>query len=176
MSKVFKNLKSSEGKLYNKILLLSRNKFFYITLSLTDSFQNRIILIFLHISFIFIKIKENKSNIFLKKYYQKLFDLTFYNIEINMRELGYSDTSINRNMKSLIRDFYNILFSCENYKKKTVSQKKNFLNNYLDLNHADKANRNIDLIEYFDKYQSFCLDLSLDNVLKGDFNFTNEYI
>ena len=165
-----------EKNLYNSILFLSRNRIFYTNFNLTDTFENRINLIFLHISFLFIKNKDNNMNETLKTFQQKLFDLTFYNIEINMRESGYSDTSINRNMKSLIRDFYNILFSCENYKKKTVSQKKNFLNNYLDLNHADKANKNIDLIEYFDKYQSFCLDLSLDNVLKGDFNFTNEYI
>ena len=37
-------------------------------------------------------------------------------------------------------------------------------------------NNNKDLVKYFDKYQSFCLDLSLDNVLKGDFNFTYKYI
>ena len=97
-------------------------------------------------------------------------------IKDGMRELGYSDTSVNRSMKSLIKDFYNVLLNCENYKKKTVAQKKIFLNNYLNLNNADKANSNIGLVEYFDKYQSFCLDLSLDNVLKGDFNFTNEYI
>ena len=30
---------------------------------------------------------------------------------------------------------------------------------------------NVPLIEYFDKYQAFCLDLSLDSVLKCDLNF-----
>ena len=44
-------------------------------------------------------------------------------------------------------------------------------------NHSiDNTNVNNDLIEYFNDYQSFCLDLSLDKVLKNDFNFTNKYI
>ena len=34
-----------------------------------------------------------------------------------------------------------------------------------------KNSKNNELIEYFDKYQAFCLDLCLDTVLKGDLNF-----
>ena len=48
--------------------------------------------------------------------------------------------------------------------------------NYLSLNNANKTSGNIGLIEYFDRYQSFCLDLSSDNVLKGELNFINKYI
>ena len=51
MFKYFKKKQSIEDKLYNKILSLSRNKLFYTKLDLKDSFQNRINLIFLHISF-----------------------------------------------------------------------------------------------------------------------------
>ena len=50
-----------ETNLYNNILLLSRNKLFYTKFNLTDTFQNRIYLIFMHISFIFIKIKQKNS-------------------------------------------------------------------------------------------------------------------
>ena len=39
-----------------------------------------------------------------------------------------------------------------------------------ELNKGNKANY-VALIEYFDKYQAFCFDLSLDSVLKGDLNF-----
>ena len=30
---------------------------------------------------------------------------------------------------------------------------------------------NVPLIEYFDKYQAFCFDLSPDSVLRGNLNF-----
>ena len=39
------------------------------------------------------------------------------------------------------------------------------------INQDYKANNNDLLLEYFDKYQSFCLDLHPDNVLKGELNF-----
>ena len=171
-----KNSKFNEDKLYNKILLLSRNKFFYAKLALYDTFQNRINLIFMHIAFIFINMKEKNNNIFYKECSQKLFDLTFHKIELNMRELGYGDTQVNKNMKSLVKNFYNILLVFENYKSKTQTDKKKIFNNYLDLNKVDKTSEYIGLIEYFDRYQSFCLDLSSDNVLKGELNFINKYI
>ena len=158
-----------EDLLYNKILLLSRNKFFYTQTNLKDSFQNRINLIFIHISFLFIKKKLSNKDSY-HKFYQKLFDLTFKKIELNMRELGFGDVTVNKNMKFLVKNFYNILLNCESYSKKTIKSKNIFFYNYLEKN-DDKESDCEDLITYFDKYSSFCLDLSLDSVLKGDLNF-----
>ena len=90
---------SNVSLLYNKILLLSRNKFFYLDLGLNDSFQNRIYLIFLHISFLLIKLKNTNTNTEHKKFYQKTFDYIFSRIEIDMREIGYGDLSVNKKMK-----------------------------------------------------------------------------
>ena len=168
---MFKQIKSAEDKLYNKILFLSRNKLFYTKLSLIDTFQNRIYLIFLHISFLFIKLKQNNKNQFYKVFFQKVFDLIFDKIALNMREIGYSDMMINKNMKFLVKIFYNILLNCENYKKKNVKNKNLFLLKYLSQNENKKSTVNIELIEYFDKYQAFCFDLESDSVLKGDLNF-----
>ena len=117
---MFKQIKSQENKLYNKILYLSRNKLFYTKLGLNDTFQNRIGLIFLHISFLFIKLKQNDEGLSYKDFSQKMFDYTFAKIELNMREIGYGDTLINKNMKFLVNNFYNILLDCENYKKKKL--------------------------------------------------------
>ena len=168
---MFKQIKSAEDKLYNKILFLSRNKLFYTKLSLIDTFQNRIYLIFLHISFLFIKLKQNNKNQFYKVFFQKVFDLIFDKIALNMREIGYSDMMINKNMKFLVKIFYNILLNCENYKKKNVKNKNLFLLKYLSQNENKKSTVNIELIEYFNKYQAFCFDLRSDSVLKGDLNF-----
>ena len=107
----FKNKNKSQKLLYNKIVLLSRNSKFYEKFNLDDTFQNRINLIFLHVSFIFIKIKHEKNKLIFKDFYQQIFDLTFKNIEINMREIGYGDVSVNKNMKLLVKNFYNILLN-----------------------------------------------------------------
>ena len=162
---------TKENILYNYILLLSRNRLFYTKFDLVDTFQNRIHLIFLHISFLFIKIKQNKQSQSYKVFHQKMFDFIFNQIELNMREIGLGDTLINKNMKFLVRTFYNILLSCEKYKKKNLKSKKMFFLKYLERNNIKKHSINGFLIEYFDKYESFCFDLNPDSVLRGDLNF-----
>ena len=163
--------KTNESKLYNKILLLSRNKFFYTKMSLQDTFGNRIYLIFIHICFLFIKINNEKDKLFYKRFYQKIFDFTFKQIEANMREIGYGDVAVNKNMKFLIKTFYNILLNCENYSKKSSKEKILFLQNYLIHKNSKMTHQNDMLVEYFDNFQSFCFYLSLDSVLKGELNF-----
>ena len=157
--------------LYNNILSLSRNKILYTKLKLSDTFQNRIHLIFIHISFLFIKIKQNDKKQIFKVFYQKLFDLLFVRIEQNMREIGYGDVTVNKNMKALVKTFFNILINCENYKNKSINLKKSFLARYLDISDVEKNAINALLIDYFDKYETFCFDLNPDSVLSGDLNF-----
>jgi cytochrome b pre-mRNA-processing protein 3 len=160
---------TKEEILYSKIILFSRNKIFYTKFNLKDTFQNRIHLIFIHISFLFIKIKQVNNQHIYNDFYQKTFDLIFKNIELNMREIGYGDTIINKNMKFLVKSFYAILLECENYRDKTDKLKNAFLCNYLSNN--EKNNAKTSIIEYFNKYETFCFDLRLDSVLEGNFNF-----
>ena len=101
-----------------------------------------------------------------------MFDFIFKQIEANMREIGYSDTTVSKTMKFLVKNFYNILLNCEKYSLKTNDEKIYFLLNYLKVNNDKKINNNTILIGYFDKYYAFCLDLSSDKVLKGELNFT----
>ena len=171
MSKYIKQINTQEDSLYNNILLLSRNKLFYTKFDLIDTFQNRIHLIFIHISFIFIKIKQNNKNRIYKTFYQKIFDLTFNKIELNMREIGFGDSTINKNMKFLVKTFYSILFYCEKYKEMRTNDKNEFLNKYLELNNIKNNSINKGIIEYFDKYEAFCFDLKADSVLKGKLKF-----
>ena len=171
---MLKNLdqnKTQESILYNNILLLSRNKLFYTKFELSDTFQNRIHLIFMHISFIFSKIKHEKEKKKYEVFYQSTFDLIFRKIEMNMREIGYGDTLINKNMKLLVKTFYNILLNCENFKRKSQNSKNTFFSDYLEHNDSQNEPHNMALTKYFDAYQAFCLDLSSDSVLKGVLNF-----
>ena len=171
MSKNIKQINTQEDTLYNNILLLSRNKLFYTKFDLIDTFQNRIHLIFIHISFIFIKIKQNNKNQIYKTFYQKIFDFIFNKIELNMREIGFGDTTINKNMKFLVKTFYNILFNCEKYKEMNSDEKIVFFNKYLELNNVNNTAITEDIIEYFDKYEAFCFDLNPNSVLKGELKF-----
>ena len=171
MTKYTEQTNTKENILYDNIVLLSRNKLFYTTFDLTDTFQNRIHLIFMHISFLFIKANRNIAKEKNNNFYQRIFDLLFKRIELNMREIGYGDVLVNKNMKLLVKSFYNILLYCENYKAKTLESKNTFFTKYLQLNDKQKMANNKPLIEYFNKFQAFCIDLSSDRVLKGELNF-----
>tara|TARA_Y100000590_G_scaffold135543_1_gene155052 strand:- start:13688 stop:14212 length:525 start_codon:yes stop_codon:yes gene_type:complete len=171
MLKESKPQDSNKNLIYNKILLLSRNKLFYTDFGLSDTFQNRIHLIFIHISFIFIKIKHDSDKSKYKDFYQKVFDTIFKNIELNMRELGYGDVSVNKSMKYLVKSFYNILIECETFNKKNDKYKKALFLKLLEINNDLKHPNNDLLINYFNQFQAFCFDLSSDSVLKGEINF-----
>ena len=160
-----------EKKLYNNIIYLSRNKIFYTKFNLSDTFQNRINLIFFHISFLLNKINHKNKSKKHKEFEQKVFDFTFNSIELNMRELGHGDVTVNKNMKFLVKTFYKMLLNCENYNKKKENDKVMFLLDYLSTKNETKALNNTKLVDYFNKYQAFCFDLCLDSVLKGDLKF-----
>tara|TARA_B100000029_G_scaffold366294_1_gene359675 strand:+ start:530 stop:1051 length:522 start_codon:yes stop_codon:yes gene_type:complete len=170
MQKKDKINKSNNINLYNNIVSLSRKKFLYTKFDLRDTFLNRINLIFFHISFIFIKIKHQKETNLYKVFYQNIFDLIFRNIELNMREIGYGDVTVNKNMKFLVKSFYDILLNCEKYHEKNDNFKSTFFMKYLELNNKKNMNYSL-IVEYFDKYLSFCFDLTSDSVLKGDLKF-----
>ena len=171
MFNLLKKNNNHENRLYNKILSLSRNKLFYTKYCLSDTFQNRINLIFLHLSFIFIKLKLQRDSLVYKDFYQTMFDFSFRKIELNMREIGHGDMTVNKNMKFLVKSFYNILFFCENYKVKKKEYKTTFFNEYLKSNIKQKGPNYDNLINYFHDFQTFCFDLSSDSVLKGKIKF-----
>jgi len=100
-----------------------------------------------------------------------MFDQVFKKIEINMREIGYGDVMVNKNMKFLVKVFYDILLNCENYTRMSLISKNKLIDKYILLNKIKSTDKHLDLISYFDQYNTFCLDLSSDSVLKGDLNF-----
>ena len=92
--------------IYNSLVELSRNKFFYKELNLEDKLENRVILIFAHLSIILKLIKkQNKDN----DLSQELYDNIFLNLENNIREMGHGDVTVNKKMKELKRIFHEIL-------------------------------------------------------------------
>ena len=153
--------------LYNKIVFLTRESFFYKDFKLSDSFSNRIYLIFFHLSFILAFLKNKKSN---KNDQQNIFDFFFKQIELNCRELGYGDITVNKKMKGLIKLFYEILIQCSNWKELQIDNKNNLLLNFFSNNYNNKILTN-KLVNYFDKFALFIEDMSLNSITKGVFNF-----
>ena len=114
---IFKVIKHSH-LLYNILLSLSRNIFFYKKINLQDTYQTRIYLMFFHFSILMIIFKQKG-----KKFDQNQYDQLFNSIENNLRELGYGDVTVNKKMKELNKILYDILLKIKpNLKKKKNSE------------------------------------------------------
>ena len=129
----FKFKKENILPLYNKIVFLTRENFFYKDFKLSDSFSNRIYLVFFHLCFILITLKDKQSD---KNYQQDIFDFFFKQIELNCRELGYGDITVNKKMKNLVKLFYVILPQCNNWKKMQTVNKNRLILNFFSYNHG----------------------------------------
>ena len=153
--------------LYNTLLSLSRNIFFYKKIGLPDTFETRIYLMFIHFSVMMIVFK-NKG----RKFNQKSYDTLFHNIENNLREMGFGDVSVNKKMKDFNKLLYDILLKL-NKKKDTGMFKINeklIIDYFKDLKDA-KNTKYIDFERYFLNFYDFCFGIPLDNVIIDSINF-----
>ena len=167
---MFSVYKTNHNVLYNKLVELSRNFFFYRKIRLKDNFETRINLIFIHLSLILIVFKNRDvdKNIFP----QEIFDNIFLNIEYHIRELGYGDVAVNKKMKILLQIFYDILLKIKTLKvKKKDIISKSVLKNYLQSKSDHQEVLIDDLANYFQNFYDFCFELQSDNMLKGQINF-----
>ena len=152
------------NSLYNKLVELSRNIYFYNRLSLKDNFETRIMLIMVHLSIILIVFKEKNKSTFP----QNIFDNIFLNIEYHLRESGHGDVVVNKKMKLITRIFYNILLKLFN-KNKVINN--DLLNEYFLPTNNNKQQIGKELADYFDDFYNFCFELDNNSVLKGQINF-----
>jgi len=149
--------------LYNKIISLTREKFFYIEISLKDELITRIYLVLLHLGFILELLKKNNKN---KKLAQNIYDSFFINIDLHLREIGHGDISVNKKMKDLIKLFYEILLYCEQWDIKGSKDKMKFLKNLFDNNNEINFDKQ-KLLIYLDNYRYNLKDISLNFLIKG---------
>tara|TARA_B100000029_G_C17460215_1_gene918229 strand:- start:74 stop:580 length:507 start_codon:yes stop_codon:yes gene_type:complete len=165
---MFTFYKKHNNTLYNKLVQLSRNKFFYQELRLPDNFETRVLLIFFHLVIIF----KTKKNTKYKKDLQNLFDNVFQNIEINIRELGYGDTKVNKTMKNLSKIFYDILTNLDKKIFFSFNSERILLEKYFYNSKKIEDDQNVSkLADYFEKFQNFCFDLDVNNMLNGSIEF-----
>ena len=167
---MFSTYESHNNLLYNKLVELSRNFFFYKEMMLKDDFETRINLIFVHFSLLLIIFKKKRIN-----FPQEIFDNIFTNIEYHIRELGYGDVAVNKKMKTLTRVFYDILLKIDKNETDVFKTNNKILITYFDLVSGNKSKLSDNLTDYFNKFYNYCFELKSDNMLKGQINFNYIY-
>ena len=132
--------------IYNNLIKLTRNKFLYTNLEEEETFSDRIVFLLLHLAFFF-KIFKNDND---SKELQNIHDFIFKQIEISLREIGYGDTSINKNMKKYVNFFYDILSKIDQWQTYNKVKKSEILLNLIN----EPKNINF-YVNYFDKLSIF---------------------
>ena len=156
--------KKHNTNLYNKLLILSRNIFFYKDLSFKDTFETRVYLMFFHYSIILIILKMKKNQIDQDNY-----NNLFFCIENNLRELGLGDVSVNKKMKNLNNIFYDILLKL-NLKNDDFKLNKDVFISYFDI--LAKNEHKLEKCKvYFEKFYEFCFELPPKHMIESIENF-----
>ena len=161
---IFKTKKHNYN-LYNTLLSLSRNLFFYSKINLKDTFETRIYLIFFHFSIILAVFKNKKID-----FSQENYDNFFYSIENDLRELGFGDVSVNKKMKNMNKIFYDILLKINKSDSGFLINKDLVLKyfEYLKNSNFDKYGL---FAQYFKEFYHFCFELNPKTMIKDAINF-----
>ena len=123
-----------------------------------DTFSDRLIFFLLHFAF-FLKVYKEKND---KKLLQEIYDHTFRQVELSIREIGYGDQSINKKMKDYLNLFYGMIDKIHDWDNLTTESRSTLLSNFLD------NSLNIDyLVEYFEKYRLNLINNTLNSYIKG---------
>ena len=155
-----------KSELYNILLMLSRNIFFYKNIKLPDNFETRLYLIFVHLSILMIIYRNRDS-----KFNQNLYDSLFYNIENDQRELGFGDVTVNKKMKEFNKISYDILLKINKSNMKSFEMNFKLISSYFMVFDGEKCPKYIEFSNYFSKFYKYCFGLPLDNMLSKLLNF-----
>ncbi len=143
---------------YNNLIKLTTNKFLYKSLVKQDTFNDRLILFHFHFAF-FLKAFKKEQN---EKQLQEIYDFSFRQLELSIREIGYGDQSINKKMKDYINIFHAIVSEIHFWDNLDTSKKKAVLSKFLE-----NFNNINDLIVYFDEFLHNLSKKTLNSYLKS---------
>ena len=143
-------------RIYNNLIKLTRNKLLYNN-NKQDTFYDRLIIFFFHLSFL-LKIYKKKES---KDELQEFFDYCVRQIELSIREIGYGDASINKKMKEYVNLLFSIINEINDWELKNIVQKKEIIKLYI----ADSKNYDF-YVDYFEKYRKFLTKNTFKNLTK----------
>ena len=144
--------------IYNNLVQLTRNKDLYKDFKNQDTFSDRLIFFLLHFAFFLKVYKENND----KKILQEIYDFTFRQVELSIREIGYGDQSINKKMKDYLNLFYGMIDKIHSWDELDIESRNSILVNFLD------NPSNIEyLVNYFENYRLNLKNNTLNSYIKG---------
>ena len=143
---------------YNNLIKLSTNKDLYKDFNRQDTFSDRLILMLLHFGFILKNFKDEKNT----KILQEIYDFNFRQLELNIREIGYGDQSINKKMKDYINLFHSMVSEIHFWDKMSRKEKIKKFSIFLgDFNNIEY------LLDYFELFNSNLSKKTLNSYLKS---------
>ncbi len=151
-------MKSNYVNFYNSLVNLTRNKRLYKDFTNQDTFSDRLIIFLFHFAF-FLKIFKSESS---KSILQEIYDYSFRQLELSIREIGYSDVTINKKMKIYVNTFHSILEKIEKWDDLDNVSRYKIFNNFLIIKKKTQL-----LPIYFENYRLYLLNNTLNSLLKG---------
>ena len=144
--------------IYNTLINFTRNKDLYLSLNRADDFSDRLTLFLLHFSF-FLKNYKTEEN---KKILQEIYDFSFRQLELSIREIGYGDQSINKKMKDYINLFHAMISEIHFWEDLSRVERINKLS--LFLSEYEKID---ELVTYFENFNDDLSKKSLNLFIKS---------
>ena len=144
--------------IYNNLVNLSRNKTLFYYFTKKDTFSDRLLIFLFHLAFFF---KYFKSKID-RKYLQDFYDYVFRQIELDIREIGYGDQTVNKKMKTYVNLLYSIINKIDNWESYNSEQKIKILKVFLEIKDNDEK-----FVGYFEKYSNYLSKISLNSFTKS---------
>tara|TARA_Y100001970_G_scaffold77119_1_gene97972 strand:+ start:700 stop:1167 length:468 start_codon:yes stop_codon:yes gene_type:complete len=151
-------MKTTYINFYNNLIKLTKNKELYQDFTNQDTFADRLTMFLFHFAF-FNQVFKDKNN---AKILQEIYDFSFRQIELSIREIGYGDQSINKKMKDYINIFHSILSDVHFWDDLSNTIKKEKLSKYFI--NFEKIDH---LLDYFDNFKQELLKKTLNSYLKS---------
>ena len=93
---------------------------------------------------------------------QDLYDFTFRQIELDIREIGYGDQTVNKKMKTYINMLYSIIEKIHYWENYNKNDKLKIFNLYIE-----NKDNNQKIVDYFEKYYVYLTKISLNSFIKS---------
>ena len=143
---------------YNNLINFTRNKELYKGLNRGDNFSDRLTFFLLHFSFFLKNFKNEENKIIL----QEIYDFSFRQLELSIREIGYGDQSINKKMKDYINLFHSMLSEIHFWDNLSKTEKLKKISLFLN-----DFNNNEELLDYFNEFNAKLSKKTLNYYLKS---------
>ena len=121
---------------------------------------------FIHFSIIMIIYKKKGI-----KFDQKSYDYLFFNIENDLRELGFGDVTVNKKMKELNKILYDILLKIEISNKQEFKINLDLLHKYFEELKSNNDEKSKEFEKYLNNFFDFCFELPLNSMIREAIKF-----